>query len=158
MVLPRGLEPPTSPLPRECSTTELRQHLQMPFYIRRAKVVMCLQYISRPVTQNFTLYPLFSSWCFDPCSAPQLANIHAFCIFSGSVPSFSLFSPPKFPYFKDKAGRMSEKTGNSAYKAKLADRRAEALRANLRRRKEQSSARQNDSATDKINEMKDTQE
>jgi hypothetical protein len=25
MVLPSGIEPPTSPLPRECSTTELRQ-------------------------------------------------------------------------------------------------------------------------------------
>ncbi|MDY0030118.1 MAG: hypothetical protein RBR86_09280 [Pseudobdellovibrionaceae bacterium] len=53
---------------------------------------------------------------------------------------------------------MSEKTGNSAYKAKLADRRAEALRANLRRRKQQSSARLNDSSAEKINEMKDTQE
>ena len=26
MVLPVGIEPTTSPLPRECSTTELRQH------------------------------------------------------------------------------------------------------------------------------------
>jgi hypothetical protein len=26
LVLPSGIEPPTSPLPRECSTTELRQH------------------------------------------------------------------------------------------------------------------------------------
>ena len=26
MVLPGGIEPTTSPLPRECSTTELRQH------------------------------------------------------------------------------------------------------------------------------------
>lgn len=26
MVLLSGIEPPTSPLPRECSTTELQQH------------------------------------------------------------------------------------------------------------------------------------
>src|SRR5262245_24335732 len=30
MVLPVGIEPTTSPLPRECSTTELRQRLEGP--------------------------------------------------------------------------------------------------------------------------------
>ncbi|MCB1558802.1 MAG: hypothetical protein KDJ50_07785 [Alphaproteobacteria bacterium] len=50
---------------------------------------------------------------------------------------------------------MTEKTGNSPYKAKLADKRAKALRANLRRRKDQSTARDIDKSDTDTSDKKE---
>jgi len=65
--------------------------------------------------------------------------------FSGVPTLFCVFSPSKFPYLNDKAGRMTQKAGQSPVpdprKSRLAEKRAEALRANLKRRKEQTAAR-----------------
>ncbi len=112
MVLSRGFEPPTSPLPRECSTPELRQHMTLCVGGISHRLGMCSSSFFRKMQFDLTLR---RTW--------------------GTYGAMSKEMP------KQSSQKQEEKQ-------KKQDRLAEALRANLRRRKTQSRARKTPSEPD----------
>ena len=128
LVLPVGIEPTTSPLPRECSTTELRQR------------PVCDQSRGRPQAVHDAPTIGKAGGSSPAGTAPRRDVCRSACpIVESRLTLDRIDALPLHRRMNDDIHRAPRKSGERAARE---ERLARALRDNLRRRKEQARAQE----------------
>ena len=144
MVLPEGIELSTSPLPRECSTTELRQHASArdgpgatKAHVLRPRERRSRRTLPQAIRPGKSQFDTPIEGPQRLCANPSAARPNVLEAASKSENDAEI----ELTLMTDPGNRPPPATAKSIQKPGRSERLADELRANLRRRKDQARSR-----------------